>query len=69
MVYCYKNEETGEIIERDFAMGEAPKSVVENGREYRRYFGGMTVIYGPTFNTEGQVKFKRGPIESDSEFI
>lgn len=69
MTYEYKNDESGEIIERDFPMGEAPKNVTENGKEYRRFFGGMTVIYGASFHNEGQIKFKRGPIESDNEFI
>jgi len=69
VIYEYKNDESGEIIECDFPMGEASKTVTENGREYRRYIGRMTVIYGSTFHNEGQVKFKRGPIESDNEFV
>ena len=69
VVYEYKNDESGEVIERDYPMGEAPKNVTEGGKEYRRFFGGMTVIYGSSFHNEGQIKFKRGPIESDNEFI
>jgi len=69
VIYAFKNEETGEIIERDFRMGAAPGSVTENGKTYQRYYGSMTVIYGPSFHTEGQVKFKRGPIEGDYDYI
>ena len=67
MIYVYKDSE-GQIIERDFPMGKAPSSITEEGTEYRRYYGSMTVIYGPSFHNEDQVKFKRGPIESDMEY-
>jgi len=66
----FKNRKSGEIIERDFRMGEAPKSVTENGKIYYRYFGkSISVIYGPSFHTDGQIKFKRGPIEGDYDYI
>jgi hypothetical protein len=66
VLYAYKNEQ--EIIERDFPMGRAPPIINENGKEYRRYWGSMTVIYGSSFHNEGQIKFKRGPIESNAEY-
>ena len=68
MIYEYKNDESGEIIECNFPVGKALKIVTENGKEYRRFIGSMTVIYGPSFHNEGQIKFTRGPIESDNEF-
>lgn len=68
LIYQFRNQDSQEIIEKEFPMGEAPTNFIEDGKVYQRYFGGMTVIYGPSFNTEGQVKFKRGPIESDLEY-
>jgi len=66
MLFEYKNDETGEIIARDFEFGKSPPSKIEyEGKEYHRHFSSMTVIYGPNFNTEGQIKFTRPPLEGD----
>ena len=65
MIFEYRNDD-GEIIERDFPFGEAPPAEVQHkGRKYRRAYRSMRVIYGPSFNTEGQIKFNRPPLEGD----
>jgi len=65
LIFEYRNSE-GEIIERDFPFGKTPPSEVQQGgKKYRRIWRNMRVIYGASFNTEGQIKFKRPPLEGD----
>jgi hypothetical protein len=64
LIFEYRNDNTGEIIERDFQFGTTPPSEIKHeGKKYRRIWTSMRVIYGSSFNTEGQVKFKRPPLE------
>jgi hypothetical protein len=37
-IYEFRNEETGEVIEREFSMNEVPSVVEEDDVEYRRYW-------------------------------
>ena len=67
MIFEYINEESGVVIERDFPFGTTPPSeVTHEGVTYRRYWSSMNIVYGASFNTEGQVKFKRPPLESEN---
>lgn len=36
--YCYKDPEGGEVIERHFSVGRAPKRVISEGRVFLRDF-------------------------------
>ena len=66
MIYEYMNEETGHKIERDFRMGQAPKSVEEDGKIYNRHFGPLKVVNsGEFFRSahENTVKFKNAPLD------
>jgi len=66
VIFEYRNDDTGEIIERDFPFGESPPSEIKHeNKKYHRHWSSMRVIYGPTFNTEGQIKFKRPPLENE----
>jgi len=69
VIYAYKNEETGEIIDCEFPMGEAPKTVSRHKKVYHRFFGNTALMFGANWHNEGQIKFKRGPIESDHNLI
>lgn len=37
-MYEFRDEESGEIIEKEFSMNEVPKSVEENGKIYYRFW-------------------------------
>jgi hypothetical protein len=66
LIFQYRNEETGKVVEHDFPFGKTPPSTVEEGgRVYHRVFNVPGIVYGASFNTEGQIKFKRPPLESD----
>jgi len=66
MFFEYKNEETGEIIERDFPFGETPPPKVEyENKIFYRYWGKMRIIWGSSFHNEGEIKFKRPPLEAE----
>lgn len=66
MIFEYQNDSNGEIIERDFPFGKTPPAEVERaGKKYRRIWRSMNIIYGPSFHTEGQIKFKRPPLEGE----
>lgn len=71
MIFEYQNDEAGKIIEFDFPFGKTPPSEVERGGEkYYRIWRSPNIVYGASFHTEGQVKFKRPPLEGDGyEFI
>ena len=51
MIYEYINEETKEVIEREYSMKDNIPSVIrENGRMYHRYWGGYTIQIPDNFN-------------------
>lgn len=41
--YEYQTE-SGEIIEREFPFGEAPKYVTVDGKKAHRYYGASTIV-------------------------
>jgi hypothetical protein len=66
LIFQYQNENTGDTIELDFPFGKAPPSTIkECGEIYRRVYGVPNVIYGASFHNEGQIKFKRPPLEAE----
>lgn len=71
MIFEYQNDGAGEIIECDFPFGETPPPEVKyGGKKYHRVWRSPNIVYGASFHTEGQIKFKRPPLEGDGyEFI
>jgi hypothetical protein len=66
LIFEYRNGVTQEVIERDFPFGKAPPPEIErDGKKYHRIWRGLNIVYGPSFHTEGQIKFKRPPLEGD----
>jgi hypothetical protein len=66
LIFEYQCDKTKEIIDLDFPFGEKPPSVItKTGKKYRRIWRKMNVVYGPSFHTEGQIKFKRPPLEGE----
>lgn len=66
MIFEYQNNRTKKIIECDIPFGKTPPSMVEKGgKKYYRIYRNLNIIYGPTFHNEGQVKFKRPPLEGE----
>jgi hypothetical protein len=66
LIFEYQNSGNGEIIEYDFPFGKTPPSKVErNGKIYHRIWRSLNIVYGPSFHNEGQIKFKRPPLEGE----
>ena len=66
MVYDFINDETGEVIQRSFAItDDLPKKIVEDGVEYRRDYGAKRIpaIHIPLHWGDGNnpIRFNRGP--------
>lgn len=60
MIYEYKNEDTGEIVEEDFPMNEEiPVTIYKDGKEYRRVFNASTHI--PEGWGENKLDFSKPP--------
>jgi hypothetical protein len=66
LIFEYQNDKTKEIIECDFSFGKMPPLVVEKGgKKYHRIYRNLNIVYGATFHNDGQIKFKRPPLEGE----
>ena len=66
MIFEYQNDDNGETIDCDFPFGKAPPAKIKRGgKEYHRIWRSLNIVYGPSFHTEGQIKFKRPPLEGE----
>lgn len=59
MIYEYKHEKSGEVIEKEFSIhDEIPMIVKEGGKEYRRIFGNQSI----------HIPFQWGDIDKKADF-
>lgn len=47
MIYEFKNNETNEIIEKNFSIGKCPKFITKNKKKYHRIYSNVIVIMDP----------------------
>ena len=68
--YSYINEETKEIIDRQFSMSEdIPKKVEEEGKVYIRYYGTSQSVHIPyQWGHETNFNFKKSPSQKKHIF-
>lgn len=61
MIYRYENEETKEVVEREFSMhGDIPAKVEVDGKEYLRMWG-STFHIPFQWGQETGINFKKSP--------
>lgn len=65
MLYQYKNEETGKVIDREFSIkGDIPAFVEEDGIKYHRLYSSQNIIipygFGATNNRPKYGKYGPG---------
>lgn len=56
MIYEYKCDETEEVIEEDFPMGEASQKITRDGKKFHRHFA--LAIKIPEYFVKNESKFK-----------
>ena len=62
MIYEYRCDKNGEVIEKNFPMnGEIPVEIVEGKKVYKRIFGNQSIHIPFQWGQESGINFNKSP--------